>query len=70
MSFLQIDILNPKATKLLKDLEDLNLISIHEKPVTGFFQVLKRLRTSSKSTPSLAEITKEVEKVREKRYGR
>ena len=31
METLQIDILNPKATRLLKDLAELNLISIHKK---------------------------------------
>lgn len=33
METLQIDVINPKATKLLKDLAELNLISIHKKLV-------------------------------------
>ncbi len=70
MDTLQINILNPKATKLLNDLADLNLISIQNSPKSGFKSVLKRLRAKSKSAPSLEEITKEVELVRAKRYAK
>jgi len=65
---LKIDILNPKVVKLLNDLEDLNLISINDNSKVGFREVLLKLRSNSKSAPSLDEITKEVEKVRSKRY--
>ena len=64
---LTIDILNPKATKLLKNLAELNLISIKSEK-KGFAEVLKKLRSNSKNAPSLEEITKEVEIVRAKRY--
>lgn len=64
----RIDILNPKAVKLLKNLAELNLISITEESNKGFSDVLKKLRSNSKSAPSLEEITKEVEKDRAKRY--
>jgi hypothetical protein len=65
---IRIDILNPKAIKLLKSLADLDLISIKEESQKGFADVLKKLRLNAKSAPSLDEITSEVEKVRAKRY--
>lgn len=70
METLRIDILNPKATKLLKNLADLNLIAIQDTSKNGFKSVLKKLRTKAKSAPSLEEITKEVELVRTKRYAK
>jgi len=70
MSTMRIDILNPKAVKLLKDLADLQLIAIQDAPKSGFESVLKKLRSKSKSAPSFDEITKEVELVRSKRYKR
>ncbi len=66
MNTMRIDILNPKATRILKELADLNLISIQDTSKNGFAVVLKRLRGKAKSTPSLDEITAEVEKVRSK----
>jgi len=47
MESLRIEIINPKAKRLLKNLADMELIKI---------------------TPSLDEITKEVESVRKARY--
>ncbi len=70
MTSMQIDILNPKATKLLKDLADLRLISIKDNSKSGFATVLKRLRKNAKTALSLEEITKEVELVRAKRYAK
>jgi hypothetical protein len=67
---LEIDILNPKAKKLLKDLEDLELISIRKQSKDGFMSVVKRIRTKAAKYPiTLEEITQEVEEVRMKRYG-
>lgn len=66
----QVDILNPKATKLLQDLADMNLISIKNQSDDGFMKVVTRLRKKALSKPvSLNEITKEVELVRAKRYA-
>lgn len=65
---IRVDILNPKAVKLLKNLAELDLISIRESK-KGFSEVLKRLRSNSKDSPSLEEITSEVEKVRVKRHA-
>ncbi len=67
---IRIDILNPKAIKLLKNLADLELISIKDDSQKGFADVLKKLRSNSAQTPNLDEITKEVEIVRAKRYGK
>ena len=64
---MRIDLLNPKAVKLLKDLADLNLIAIQDTSKTGFAEILKKLRSKAKSPPTLEEITKEVELVRCKR---
>ncbi len=70
MDTIRVNILNPKATKLLKDLADLNLIAIQDTSKNGFISVLKKLRAKAKSAPSLEEITKEVELVRAKRYAK
>ena len=72
MSTIQVDILNPKAGKLLKDLADLNLISIREVSANdGLTETLKKIRAKSKgkSIP-LSDITNEVEQVRAKRHGK
>jgi hypothetical protein len=66
----QVEILDPKATKLLKDLADLKLISIRPTSEDIFLKVVNRLRKKASSNPpSLEEITKEVESVRAKRYA-
>lgn len=69
MKSYQIDILNPKALRLLQDLADLELISFR-KTEDNLQSVIKRLRKkASANSPSLEEITKEVEIVRAKRYA-
>ena len=69
MSVLTIDILNPKAEELLKNLADLQLIAIKDRKGNPFLQVIERFRKKNEANaPSLEEITKEVEKVRAKRY--
>jgi len=71
MSTIQVDILNPKAGKLLQDLADMELISIKETTNDNFLEVVKKLRKKAgKNAPSFDEITKEVESVREKRYAK
>ena len=71
METLNIEIINPKAKSILKGLANLNLIRIQKnKPATEFSELLKKLRKNSESLLSLDEITKEVEAVRDKRYGR
>ncbi|MGC4128662.1 MAG: hypothetical protein QM564_03715 [Bergeyella sp.] len=65
---IRINILNPKVLKLLKNLAELDLISIKEESHKGFADVLKKLSSNADSAPSLEDITEEVEKVRTKRY--
>lgn len=67
---MRIDILNPKAAKLLKDLAALDLIAIKDTSKNGFASVLKKLRSKAKSAPSLEDISTEVEIVRSKRYAK
>jgi hypothetical protein len=71
MQTFQVNILNPKAAKLLQDLADMKLISIKEQPQDNFQMVVDRLRKKAASaTPSMEDITKEVESVRAKRYAK
>jgi hypothetical protein len=69
MDSLRIELLHPKASQLLDDLEDLNLISIKREKKTDFSKFLKKLRTKSKGKISDDIISKEVESVRVKRYA-
>ena len=68
METIRIEILNPKANQLLKDLADLNLIKIQ--PKSSFKEVLEKTRRNAEYAPSLDEITTEVEEVRQARYGK
>lgn len=69
METIRIDILNPKAKALLKDLANLDLIRIRkETSESDFSELLKKFRSRSDQAPSLEEITKEVETVRKTRY--
>jgi hypothetical protein len=72
MRTMEIDILNPKAGKLIKDLADLNFIAIRKTSTEGsLLTAVKKIRAKAKSNPpTLAEITKEVEIVRAKRYAK
>jgi hypothetical protein len=68
----QVDIIDPKADRLLKDLADMNLIAIKQTDNDGFMQVIERLRSKSErlGPPTMEEITEEVETVRAERYAR
>lgn len=69
METVRIDILNPKAKSLLKDLADLNLIRIKKVKVKSEFkELLDNLRINSDHAPSLDDITADVESVRKSRY--
>jgi hypothetical protein len=69
MDTLSIEILNPKAKKLLQDLADMDLIAIKESSKFSIEKTLAKLR-SHENPPSLEEITAEVELVRAKRYAK
>ena len=71
MKTYQIDLLNPKAARLLQDLAGLKLISIKETKKQDFIDIVTKLRKkASSNVPSLDEITKEVEMVRAERYAK
>ena len=60
----------PKAINLLNGLEDLNLIKIKGlQRQTDFTKLLAKQRENSDTAPGLDEIAKEVEAVRNERYG-
>lgn len=67
----EVDILNPRAKKILQELADKKLISLKDPAQDKFLQIIAKLRKkASGNRPSLANITKEVEAVRSKRYGK
>ena len=70
MEALKIEILNPKALQLIKGMQDLKLIKVTDEPVSALKSYLKKMRANSSSAPSFEEITKIVEDVRSKRYGK
>lgn len=70
MEALKIEILNPKALQLIKGMQDLKLIKVTDEPVSALKSYLKKMRGMASSAPSLEEITKIVEDVRSKRYGK
>ena len=71
METIKIEIVNPKARSLIQNLADMDLIRIKkEKAKSEFVELLDRLRRHSENAPSLEEITKEVELVRNARYAK
>jgi len=71
METIRIEILNPKAKKLINDLADLKLINIkRSKAKSEFKDLLFEMRKNSDSAPSLEEIQKEVAKVRQDKHAK
>jgi len=71
MQTYQVNILNPKAGKLLQDLADMELISITLQEETGFEAVVRKLRKKAEAAPpTMEDITREVEAVRAERYAK
>lgn len=69
MESIIIEIINPKAKRLIKNLAEMDLIRIKKKKSGNeFSELLLKLRKHSDETPSIEEITKEVELVRKARY--
>jgi len=69
MRTFSVEILNPKALKLLMDLADMELITLNEKPL-AFEGLLEELRSrGKKSGISEDDISKEVDFVRTSRYA-
>ncbi len=70
METIKVDILNPKAQKLIEDLADLDLIAIRDAPSHNFTDLLTRMRSHSGAAPSPEEIAHEVEIVRSEQRAR
>lgn len=70
MESYQVDILNPKALKLLKDLAELKLISISKQSENAFLDAVTSLRSNEENVPDFETITQLVEEVRQERYGK
>ncbi len=69
MESIKVEIINPKAKRLLRNLADIGLIKItEEKTESDLSEILDKLRSKSENAPSLEEITEEVESVRKDRY--
>ncbi|MDA3938234.1 MAG: hypothetical protein PF693_02855 [Spirochaetia bacterium] len=65
METIKIDILNPKAINIIRDLAAVDLIRINKsKTPSNFSNILSRLRKNSDDVPSLDDITREVESIR------
>lgn len=72
MASLQVEIIEPRAGRLLQELAGLNLITI-TKPINAkkeFRALLAKLRSQSDTAPSLEEIVKDVKTVRKRRYAK
>lgn len=70
MKTIKINILNPKVHNILKNLEDLGLISITDSEDVNWKDVLSSIRDKSDNPPDMDEIGKEVEVVRSKRHDK
>jgi hypothetical protein len=70
MEAIKIEILNPKALQLIKDMQELKLIKITDEPVSALKTYLRKMRRNSASAPNFDEITKIVEEIRAKRYAK
>jgi hypothetical protein len=70
MEALKIEILNPKALKLIKGMQELKLIKVSDAPASTLKAYFKKMRRNAATAPGLDEITKIVEEVRAKRYAK
>ena len=71
MATYQVEIIDPKAGRLLKGLAEMNLIGLKQTDSDGFMEVIERLRSKAEQLgpPSLEEIAQEAETVRAERYA-
>jgi hypothetical protein len=71
MDTYQIEIIEPKAKKLLEDLANLNLITVRPlDPKKMFKRLLDKMRSAGGDATTPEEIMKEVESTRAERYAR
>lgn len=64
MEALKIEILDPEALKLIRELEERKLIRISPNPITKLQAYLIEMRKNADSAPSLEEIADLVQEVR------
>lgn len=72
METFQIEILNPKAKNILKDLEALKIISIKNKldSKKKLIELSDKMKSKKNGSMSIDEIVKEVKAVRKSRYAK
>lgn len=70
MSAIRIEILNPKAMKLLQGMQDLELIRVDDEPISKLTAYLEKMRQHSETAPTEDEIANVVNEVRAERYGK
>lgn len=70
MEALKIEVLNPKALRLLEGMQDLKLIKVSKEPASKLSAYLKKMRNNSDNAPSPEEIQELVKGVRSKRYAK
>lgn len=70
MEAINIEILNSKAMKLIKGMEDLKLIKVKKTQTSSVQSYLKKMRRNAATAPDLNEITKVVEEVRAEHYAK
>jgi len=69
MNVLQIEILNPKAKRLLKNLADMDLIIIRKPADDGFLKLVQKFRTKAKKDKTdLEDISREIDVIRAAKY--
>jgi hypothetical protein len=71
METLTIDLINPKAKKLLKDLMDLKLINIREiKPKSKLKELLRKISSEEEILMTMDEISDEVKAYRLEKHAK
>ena len=69
MESLRIELVNPKAKSIIKNLADMDLIKIKKEKVKNeFTELIAKFRKKSDKAPSAEETLTEVESVRKARY--
>jgi len=69
MESLKIEIINPKAKRLINNLAEMDLIRIQKTKIKSDFRdLLNKLRKKEMTAPSLDEISAEVESARKSRH--
>ena len=68
MEAFSIQIIDPRAKKLLLNLKEMNLIKMESKP--DLSELLSKLRKNENEIPTIDEITEEVELERQSLYDK